>query len=32
MNKLLLAGVSLATIGMISGASAADANSPVKVQ
>jgi putative OmpL-like beta-barrel porin-2 len=30
MKKLLLAGVSLATIGMISGASAADATSPVK--
>jgi Putative beta-barrel porin-2, OmpL-like. bbp2 len=30
MKKLLLAGVSLATIGMISGASAADAYPPVK--
>jgi hypothetical protein len=30
MKKLLLAGVSLATIGMISGASAADAYMPVK--
>ena len=30
MKKLLLAGVSLATIGMISGASAADATAPVK--
>jgi hypothetical protein len=30
MKKLLLAGVSLATIGMISGASAADASLPVK--
>jgi hypothetical protein len=30
MKKLLLAGVSLATIGMISGASAADATLPVK--
>jgi hypothetical protein len=30
MKKLLLAGVSLATIGMISGASAADAYLPVK--
>jgi hypothetical protein len=30
MKKLLLAGVSLATIGMISGASAADAYTPVK--
>src|SRR6202142_2469822 len=30
MKKLLLVGVSLATIGMISGASAADATSPVK--
>src|SRR6202041_4075191 len=30
MKKLLLAGVSLATIGMISGAIAADATAPVK--
>src|ERR1700723_3359959 len=30
MKKLLLAGVSLATIGMISGASAADASLPAK--
>ena len=30
MKKLLLAGVSLATIGMINGASAADATLPVK--
>ena len=30
MKKILLAGVSLATIGMISGASAADATLPVK--